>query len=164
MNVTFKGNPVTLVGNELKVGDKAPDFTVVNNNMEDFSFKDTKGVRIISAIPSLDTPVCDLETKTFNKEASAIPNVTIYTISMDLPFAQVRWCGDNGIDNLTTLSDFKDRIFGKNYGTYVKELGLLARAVFVIDSDDNIVYVEYVSEIGNQPNFEKVLEAAKNAK
>ncbi|CDI48849.1 thiol peroxidase [Clostridium tetani] len=164
MNITFKGNPVTLVGNELKVGDKAPDFTVVNNNMEDFSFKDTKGVRIISAIPSLDTPVCDLETKTFNKEASAIPNVTIYTISMDLPFAQVRWCGDNGIDNLTTLSDFKDRIFGKNYGTYVKELGLLARAVFVIDSDDNIVYVEYVSEIGNQPNFEKVLEAAKNAK
>ncbi|AAO35395.1 thiol peroxidase [Clostridium tetani] len=164
MNVTFKGNSVTLVGNELKIGDKAPDFTVVNNNMEDFSFKDTKGVRIISAIPSLDTPVCDLETKTFNKEASAIPNVTIYTISMDLPFAQVRWCGDNGIDNLTTLSDFKDRIFGKNYGTYVKELGLLARAVFVIDSDDNIVYVEYVSEIGNQPNFEKVLEAAKNAK
>ncbi|RXM57822.1 thiol peroxidase [Clostridium tetani] len=164
MNVTFKGNPVTLVGNELKLGDKAPDFTVVNNNMEDFSFKDTKGVRIISAIPSLDTPVCDLETKTFNKEASAIPNVTIYTISMDLPFAQVRWCGDNGIDNLTTLSDFKDRIFGKNYGTYVKELGLLARAVFVIDSDDNIIYVEYVSEIGNQPNFEKVLEAAKNAK
>ncbi|QBD86804.1 thiol peroxidase [Clostridium tetani] len=164
MNITFKGNSVTLVGNELKIGDKAPDFTVVNNNMEDFSFKDTKGVRIISAIPSLDTPVCDLETKTFNKEASAIPNVTIYTISMDLPFAQVRWCGDNGIDNLTTLSDFKDRIFGKNYGTYVKELGLLARAVFVIDSDDNIVYVEYVSEIGNQPNFEKVLEAAKNAK
>ncbi|AVP55590.1 putative thiol peroxidase [Clostridium tetani] len=164
MNVTFKGNPVTLVGNELKLGDKAPDFTVVNNNMEDFSFKDTKGVRIISAIPSLDTPVCDLETKTFNKEASAIPNVTIYTISMDLPFAQVRWCGDNGIDNLTTLSDFKDRIFGKNYGTYVKELGLLARAVFVIDSDDNIIYVEYVSEVGNQPNFEKVLEAAKNAK
>lgn len=164
MNVTFKGNPVTLVGNELKLGDKAPDFTVVNNNMEDFSFKNTKGVRIISAIPSLDTPVCDLETKTFNKEASAIPNVTIYTISMDLPFAQVRWCGDNGIDNLTTLSDFKDRIFGKNYGTYVKELGLLARAVFVIDSDDNIIYVEYVSEVGNQPNFEKVLEAAKNAK
>lgn len=164
MNVTFKGNPVTLVGNELKLGDKAPDFTVVNNNMEDFSFKDTKGVRIILAIPSLDTPVCDLETKTFNKEASAIPNVTIYTISMDLPFAQVRWCGDNGIDNLTTLSDFKDRIFGKNYGTYVKELGLLARAVFVIDSDDNIIYVEYVSEVGNQPNFEKVLEAAKNAK
>ncbi|GAB5989020.1 thiol peroxidase [Clostridium tetani] len=164
MNVTFKGNPVTLVGNELKLGDKAPDFTVVNNNMEDFSFKDTKGVRIISAIPSLDTPVCDLETKTFNKEASAIPNVTIYTIAMDLPFAQVRWCGDNGIDNLTTLSDFKDRIFGKNYGTYVKELGLLARAVFVIDSDDNIIYVEYVSEVGNQPNFEKVLEAAKNAK
>ncbi|MBV1821463.1 thiol peroxidase [Clostridium cochlearium] len=164
MNITFKGNPVTLVGTQLKVGDKAPDFTVVDNNMEDFSLKNTKGVRIISAVPSLDTPVCDLETKTFNKEASNIPNVSIYTISMDLPFAQIRWCGDNGIDNLTTLSDFKDRLFGKNYGTYVKELGLLARAVFVIDSNDNIVYAEYVEEIGNQPNFEKVLEAARNAK
>ncbi|MBU5269109.1 thiol peroxidase [Clostridium cochlearium] len=164
MNITFKGNPVTLVGTQLKIGDKAPDFTVVDNNMEDFSLKNTKGVRIISAVPSLDTPVCDLETKTFNKEASNIPNVSIYTISMDLPFAQIRWCGDNGIDNLTTLSDFKDRLFGKNYGTYVKELGLLARAVFVIDSNDNIVYAEYVEEIGNQPNFEKVLEAARNAK
>lgn len=164
MNITFKGNPVTLVGTQLKIGDKAPDFTVVDNNMEDFSLKNTKGVRIISAVPSLDTPVCDLETKTFNKEASNIPNVSIYTISMDLPFAQIRWCGDNGIDNLTTLSDFKDRLFGKNYGTYVKELGLLARAVFVIDSNDNIVYTEYVEEIGNQPNFEKVLEAARNAK
>ncbi|MDU1442376.1 MAG: thiol peroxidase [Clostridium cochlearium] len=164
MNITFKGNPVTLVGTQLKIGDKAPDFTVVDNNMEDFSLKNTKGVRIISAVPSLDTPVCDLETKTFNKEASNIPNVSIYTISMDLPFAQIRWCGDNGIDNLTTLSDFKDRLFGKNYGTYVKELGLLARAVFVIDSNDNIVYAECVEEIGNQPNFEKVLEAARNAK
>ncbi|MCG4578811.1 thiol peroxidase [Clostridium cochlearium] len=164
MNITFKGNPVTLVGTQLKIGDKAPDFTVVDNNMEDFSLKNTKGVRIISAVPSLDTPVCDLETKTFNKEASNIPNVSIYTISMDLPFAQIRWCGDNGIDNLTTLSDFKDRLFGKNYGTYVKELGLLARAVFVIDSNDNIVYAEYVEEIGNQPNFEKVLETARNAK
>ncbi|MBE6063932.1 thiol peroxidase [Clostridium cochlearium] len=164
MNITFKGNPVTLVGTQLKIGDKAPDFTVVDNNMEDFSLKNTKEVRIISAVPSLDTPVCDLETKTFNKEASNIPNVSIYTISMDLPFAQIRWCGDNGIDNLTTLSDFKDRLFGKNYGTYVKELGLLARAVFVIDSNDNIVYAEYVEEIGNQPNFEKVLEAARNAK
>lgn len=164
MNIKFKGNPVTLVGTQLKVGDKAPDFTVIDNSMEDFSLKDTKGVRIISAVPSLDTPVCDLETKTFNKEASNIPNISIYTISMDLPFAQIRWCGDNGIDNLTTLSDFKDRLFGKNYGTYVKELGLLTRAVFVIDSNDNIVYVEYVEEIGNQPNFEKVLEAARNAK
>lgn len=164
MNIKFKGNPVTLVGTQLKVGDKAPDFTVIDNSMEDFSLKDTKGVRIISAVPSLDTPVCDLETKTFNKEASNIPNISIYTISMDLPFAQIRWCGDNGIDNLTTLSDFKDRLFGKNYGTYVKELGLLARTVFVIDSNDNIVYAEYVEEIGNQPNFEKVLEAARNAK
>lgn len=164
MNITFKGNPVTLVGTQLKVGDKAPDFTVIDNSMEDFSLKDTKGVRIISAVPSLDTPVCDLETKTFNKEASNILNISIYTISMDLPFAQIRWCGDNGIDNLTTLSDFKDKIFGKNYGTYVKELGLLTRAVFVIDSNDNIVHVEYVEEIGNQPNFQKVLEAARNAK
>lgn len=164
MNITFQGNPVTLIGNQVKVGDKAPDFTVVNNNLDDFSLKDTKGIRIISSIPSLDTPVCDLETKTFNKEASSIPNVNIYTISMDLPFAQSRWCGSNGIDKLTTLSDYKDRLFGKNYGTYVKELGLLTRAVFVADSNDTVVYSEYVEEIGSQPNFEKILKAVKNAK
>ncbi|KGO12990.1 peroxidase [Clostridium botulinum] len=164
MEIKFMGNPMTLEGNELKVGDMAPDFTAIDNNMKPVSLKDTKGVRILSVVPSLDTEVCDLETRTFNSKAAEIPNVTIYTISMDLPFAQARWCGAHGIDNVITLSDFKDRLVGKNYGTYIKELGLLTRAVFVIDSNNKITFVEYVPEVTNQPNFDKVLEAAKAAK
>ncbi|WP_407301427.1 thiol peroxidase [Clostridium botulinum] len=164
MEIKFMGNPMTLEGNELKVGDMAPDFTAIDNNMKPVSLKDTKGVRILSVVPSLDTEVCDLETRTFNSKAAEIPNVTIYTISMDLPFAQARWCGAHGIDKVITLSDFKDRLVGKNYGTYIKELGLLTRAVFVIDSNNKITFVEYVPEVTNQPNFDKVLEAAKAAK
>ncbi|WP_434295786.1 thiol peroxidase [Clostridium botulinum] len=164
MEIKFMGNPMTLGGNELKVGDIAPDFTAIDNNMKPVSLKDTKGVRILSVVPSLDTEVCDLETRTFNSKAAEIPNVTIYTISMDLPFAQARWCGAHGVDKVITLSDFKDRLVGKNYGTYIKELGLLTRAVFVIDSNNKITFVEYVPEVTNQPNFDKVLEAAKAAK
>ncbi|MCR1934635.1 thiol peroxidase [Clostridium tepidum] len=164
MEIKFMGNPITLEGNEVKVGDIAPEFTAIDNNMNPVSLKDTKGVRILSVVPSLDTEVCDLETKTFNSKASEIPNVTIYTISMDLPFAQARWCGAHGIDKVITLSDFKDRLVGKNYGTYIKELGLLTRAVFVIDSNNKITYAEYVPEVTNQPNFDKILEAAKNTK
>ncbi|MBD5639356.1 thiol peroxidase [Clostridium botulinum] len=161
MEIKFMGNPITLEGNELKVGDIAPDFTAIDNNMKPVSLKDTKGVRILSVVPSLDTEVCDLETRTFNSKATEIPNVTIYTISMDLPFAQARWCGAHGVDKVITLSDFKDRLVGINYGTYIKELGLLTRAVFVIDSNNKITFVEYVPEVTNQPNFDKVLEAAK---
>lgn len=161
MEIKFMGNPITLEGNELKVGDMAPDFTAIDNNMKPVSLKDTKGVRILSVVPSLDTEVCDLETRTFNSKAAGIPNVTIYTISMDLPFAQARWCGAHGVDKVITLSDFKDRLVGKNYGTYIKELGLLTRAVFVMDSNNKITFVEYVPEVTNQPNFDKVLEAAK---
>ncbi|EDU38326.1 2-Cys peroxiredoxin [Clostridium sporogenes] len=161
MEIKFMGNPITLEGNELKVGDMAPDFTAIDNNMKPVSLKDTKGVRILSVVPSLDTEVCDLETRTFNSKAAEIPNVTIYTISMDLPFAQARWCGAHGVDKVITLSDFKDRLVGKNYGTYIKELGLLTRAVFVIDSNNKITFVEYVPEVTSQPNFDKVLEAAK---
>ncbi|WP_434293509.1 thiol peroxidase [Clostridium botulinum] len=164
MEIKFMGNPMTLEGNELKVGDMAPDFTAIDNNMKPVSLDDTKGVRILSVVPSLDTEVCDLETRTFNSKAAEIPNVTIYTISMDLPFAQARWCGAHGVDKVITLSDFKDRLVGKNYGTYIKELGLLTRAVFVIDSNNKITFVEYVPEVTNQPNFDKVLEAAKAAK
>ncbi|MBY6951518.1 thiol peroxidase [Clostridium botulinum] len=164
MEIKFMGNQMTLEGNELKVGDMAPDFTAIDNNMKPVSLKDTKGVRILSVVPSLDTEVCDLETRTFNSKAAEIPNVTIYTISMDLPFAQARWCGAHGVDKVITLSDFKDRLVGKNYGTYIKELGLLTRAVFVIDSNNKITFVEYVPEVTNQPNFDKVLEAAKAAK
>ncbi|AVP65893.1 thiol peroxidase [Clostridium botulinum] len=161
MEIKFMGNPITLEGNELKVGDMAPDFTAIDNNMKPVSLKDTKGVRILSVVPSLDTEVCDLETRTFNSKAAEIPNVTIYTISMDLPFAQARWCGAHGVDKVITLSDFKDRLVGKNYGTYIKELGLLTRAVFVIDSNNRITFVEYVPEVTSQPNFDKVLEASK---
>ncbi|AVQ39488.1 thiol peroxidase [Clostridium botulinum] len=163
MEIKFMGNPITLEGNELKVGDMAPDFTAIDNNMKPVSLKDTKGVRILSVVPSLDTEVCDLETRTFNSKAIEIPNVTIYTISMDLPFAQARWCGAHGVDKVITLSDFKDRLVGKNYGTYIKELGLLTRAVFVIDSNNRITFVEYVPEVTSQPNFDKVLESAKIA-
>ena len=163
MEIKFMGNPITLEGNELKVGDMAPDFTAIDNNMKPVSLKDTKCVRILSVVPSLDTEVCDLETRTFNSKAAEIPNVTIYTISMDLPFAQARWCGAHGVDKVITLSDFKDRLVGKNYGTYIKELGLLTRAVFVIDSNNRITFVEYVPEVTSQPNFDKVLEASKIA-
>ncbi|APF26784.1 putative thiol peroxidase [Clostridium sporogenes] len=161
MEIKFMGNPITLEGNESKLGDMAPDFTAIDNNMKPVSLKDTKGVRILSVVPSLDTEVCDLETRTFNSKAAEIPNVTIYTISMDLPFAQARWCGAHGVDKVITLSDFKDRLVGKNYGTYIKELGLLTRAVFVIDSTNKITFVEYVPEVTSQPSFDKILEAAK---
>ncbi|NEZ47506.1 thiol peroxidase [Clostridium niameyense] len=164
MKIKFMGNPITLEGTEVKVGDTAPDFTAIDNNMNPVSLKDTKGIRIISIVPSLDTEVCDLETRTFNSKAAELPNVTIYTISMDLPFAQARWCGAHNIDKVITLSDFKDRLVGKNYGTYIKELGLLTRAVFIIDSNNKIVYTEYVPEVTEQPNFDEILEKAKYAK
>ncbi|RUT63350.1 thiol peroxidase [Clostridium botulinum] len=164
MEIKFMGNPMTLEGNELKIGEYGTRFTAIDNNMKPVSLEDTKGVRILSVVPSLDTEVCDLETRTFNSKAAEIPNVTIYTISMDLPFAQARWCGAHGVDKVITLSDFKDRLVGKNYGTYIKELGLLTRAVFVIDSNNKITFAEYVPEVTNQPNFDKVLEAAKATK
>ncbi|MBE6066812.1 MAG: thiol peroxidase [Clostridium lundense] len=164
MNIKFQNKPVTLKGKEVKVGDSAPDFIAIDNNLTPISLKDTKGVRIILTVPSIDTPTCDLETRTFNNKATSIPNVTIYTISMDLPFAQARWCAAHGIENVITLSDYKDRMVGENYGTYVSELGLLTRAAFVIDSNNKVVYAEYVEEITEQPNHDKILDAAKNAK
>jgi len=160
----FQNNPVTLTGSVVKVGDNAPDFKAIDNNLKEVSLKDTKGVRILLTVPSIDTPVCDLEVRTFNDKAASVKGVSIYTISMDLPFAQARWCGAHGINSVTTLSDYKDRLVGKNYGTYVEELGLLARAAFVIDSNNKVVYVEYLEEITNQPNFEAILKAAKEAK
>ena len=164
MKAKFQNNPVTLTGSVVKVGDNAPDFKAIDNNLKEVSLKDTKGVRILLTVPSIDTPVCDLEVRTFNDKAASVKGVSIYTISMDLPFAQARWCGAHGINSVTTLSDYKDRVVGKNYGTYVEELGLLARAAFVIDSNNKVVYVEYLEEITNQPNFEAILKAAKEAK
>lgn len=163
--VTFVNNPVTLLGNEVKVGDKAPNFTVLGNDLKPVSLNDYKGtVRIISAVPSLDTGVCDQQTRKFNTEAAKLDNVKVLTISVDLPFAQKRWCGASGLDNVITLSDHRELSFGNAYGVVMKELRLLARSVFVVNSNDEVVYVEYVSEGTNHPNYEGALEAAKAAK
>lgn len=163
-NVTFKGNPVTLVGKEVKVGDQAPDFKVIANDLSEVTLSDSKGhVRIISVVPSIDTGVCDAQTRRFNEEAAKLENVKILTISMDLPFAQKRWCGANGIENVQLLSDHRDASFGQAYGVLIKELRLLTRAVFVVDSSDKVTYVEYVGEATNHPNYEAAIEAAKKA-
>ncbi|WP_458412221.1 thiol peroxidase [Schinkia sp. CFF1] len=164
-NVTFKGNQVTLLGNEVKVGEKAPNFTVLANDLSEVTLNDTKGsVRLISVVPSLDTGVCDAQTRRFNEEAANLPNVKILTISIDLPFAQKRWCGAAGIENVQTLSDHRDLSFGEAYGVAIKELRLLTRAVFVVDSNDQVTYAEYVPEATNHPNYEAALAAAKDAK
>jgi thiol peroxidase len=163
--VTMRGNPLTLVGPELKAGQKAPAFTAIGKAMAPVTLEQFKGkVKIIAAIPSIDTPVCDAETRRFNEEASKLPgDVQILTISMDLPFAQARWCGAAGVDKITTASDWRAAEFGQKYGALIKELHLLARAVFVLDKSDNVVYAEYVKEVANQPNFEAALEAARKA-
>lgn len=164
-NVTFIGNKVTLLGNEIKVGDKAPNFTVLANDLSEVTLNDTKGqVRLISVVPSLDTGVCDAQTRRFNQEASNLGDVKILTISVDLPFAQKRWCGAAGVENVQTLSDHRDLSFGEAYGVAMQEFRLLARAIFVVDSNDTVTYVEYVSEGTNHPNYEAALEAVKNAK
>jgi len=163
-NVTMRGNPVTLVGDEVKVGDKARDFTVIDNDLNPVTLQDTSGVRLFLTVPSLDTGVCDAEVRRFNEEAAKLDGVKVYTISMDLPFAQKRWCGAAGIDNVVVLSDHRDASFGTNWGVLIKELRLLARAVFVVDSSNTVTYVEYVPEVTSHPNYEAALEAAKATK
>ncbi|WP_338788937.1 thiol peroxidase [Metabacillus sp. FJAT-53654] len=163
-SITFKNNPVTLLGNEVKVGDSAPDFTVLANDLSPVSLADSKGkVRLISVVPSIDTGVCDAQTRRFNEDASKVENVEVLTISVDLPFAQKRWCAANGLENVQTLSDHRELSFGEAYGVHIKELRLLARAVFVVDANDKVTYVEYVSEATNHPNYEAAIEAAKSA-
>lgn len=161
--VAFKGNGVTLVGNEVKPGDNAPNFTVLNNAMQPVTLDSAKGkTRILCSIPSLDTPVCATEMKRFNQEASSLgDDVVVYAISMDLPFAQKRFCEIEGAKNVEALSDFKDRDFGQKYGVYIKELGLLARAIFVVGPDDKVKYVQIVPEIAQEPNYDEALQAAK---
>ncbi len=160
---TMKGNPLTLLGPELHVGDTAPAFTARSLELKPYTLEDTKGkVRLLSAVPSLDTPVCDAETRRFNQEAANLGDkVAIVTISMDLPFAQKRWCGAAGIDKLQVVSDYYDRSFSHAYGTLIKELHLSSRAIFVVDSKDKIRYVEYVTEVASHPNYEKALSAIK---
>ena len=163
--ITMRGNPMTLVGPELKSGQQAPNFTLIGKDMRPVTLDNFKGkVKIIASVPSLDTPVCDAETRRFNEEASKLPgNVQVLTVSMDLPFAAARWCGAAGVNNVTTLSDWRGAQFGEAYGTLIKELHLDARAVFVVDKNDRLVHVEYVKEVANQPNFDAALEAARKA-
>ena len=161
---TLKGNPLTLVGPELKAGDSAPDFTLVDGGLKTVTLKDTgNAVRIISVIPSLDTPVCDAQTKHFNEAAANLPGVDIITVSMDLPFAQKRWCGAFGVDKVKMLSDHKDGSFGANYGTLIKELRIESRAIFVLDADNKVRHAEYVKEVADFPNYESALAAARSA-
>ncbi|MDQ0208121.1 thiol peroxidase [Alkalicoccobacillus murimartini] len=163
--ITFKDNPMTVLGNEVEVGQKAPDFTVLANDLSEVTLADTENrVRLISVIPSIDTGVCDAQTRKFNEEAGSIENVEVLTISADLPFAQRRWCASSGLEHVQTLSDHKDLSFGKAYGVALEELRLLARAVFVIDSKGTVVHAEYVSEATNHPDYEQAITAAKNAK
>ncbi len=162
--VTLAGNPVTLVGNEVKVGEEAPDFEVVDNELNPVSFSSFKGkVSVILSVPSLDTPVCDLEARHFDEELGKLPfDVEVLTISMDLPFAQKRWCGAAGVKKIKTFSDHRDASFGKAYGVLIKELRLLARAIFVVDKESRVRYVQLVKEITNEPDYDEVISALKN--
>lgn len=159
---TMRGNPLTLIGPELKAGDAAPDFNLLDGPMKTVTLKDTGNhVRIISVIPSLDTPVCDAQTKRFNEEAARLPGVDIITVSMDLPFAQKRWCGAFGVDNVKMLSDHKEASFGTNYGTLIKEMRIESRAIFVLDQNNKIIHAEYVKEVADYPNYEAALAAVR---
>ena len=162
-SATLKGNPITLVGPQLAAGNAAPDFTLNKNLLETASLKDFAGkVKLISVVPSLDTGVCDAQTRRFNEEASKLgDNVVIITVSADLPFAQARWCGAAGVDRVVTLSDYKDNAFAKAYGVFIKELHLDMRSIFVLDRNDQITYVEVLGEMTEHPNYEAAIAAVK---
>jgi thiol peroxidase len=161
--VTMKGNPLTLVGKELKVGDAAPDVELVDNDLKPVKLSSFKGkVCVVSAVPSLDTPVCDMETRRFNQEAARLGDqVIILTVSMDLPFAQKRWCGAAGVDKVKTLSDHREAAFGEGFGVLIKGLRLLARAIFVIDQKGILRYIQLVKEVAQEPDYDVVLGAVK---
>lgn len=161
VQTTFKQNPVTLIGSEVKVGDAAPDFKVLANDLSEVTLKDSEGkIRLFSVVPSLDTGVCDAQTRKFNEAAAEFGDqVIVYTVSMDLPFAQKRWCGDAGIDNVVTVSDHRDGSFGEAYGVLIQELRLLTRSVFVVDAEGKVTYVEYVSEATEHPDYDAAINA-----
>jgi thiol peroxidase len=161
--VTVRGNPLTLLGPEVKVGDRAPDFRVLDGALKVATLDTFRGkLKIISTVPSLDTPVCDAETHRFNEEAGKLPeNLVVLTISMDLPFAQSRWCAAAGTDKVKTFSDFRDRSFGEAYGVLIKETGLLARAVFIVDDQNIVRYVELVPELTKEPDYARILDAVR---
>jgi thiol peroxidase len=161
--VTMKGNPLTLAGNEVKVGQAAPDVTVLDNSLSPVKLSSFRGKTcIFASVPSLDTPVCDMESRRFNEEAGRLgPDVAILVISMDLPFAQKRWCGAAGVSKVQTLSDHREASFGNSYGVLIKELRLLARAVFVVDNQGIIRYTQLVKEVTKEPDYQEVLDALK---
>lgn len=160
---TFKGNPLTLIGPQLNIGDAAPDFELNKSLVEMVGLSSYEGkVKLISVVPSIDTGVCDAQTRRFNEEAAALgENVAVLTVSADLPFAQARWCGAAGVDKVEMLSDYKTNSFGKAYGVLIKEFALDMRSIFVIDSNNKIAYVEYLPEMTEHPNYEKAIEAVK---
>jgi thiol peroxidase len=159
---TFKGTPLTLVGPELKPGDKAPNFEVVDGGLQPVTLDNTgEGVRIFSVLPSLDTPVCDMQTKRFNTEAAALQNVKFFTVSMDLPFAQKRYCDAFAVDNVKMLSDHRNGSFGEAYGTLIKEWRVESRAIFVVDGTNTIQHAEYVKEVADHPDYEAALNKAR---
>jgi thiol peroxidase len=161
--ITFQGNPLTLVGKAVKVGDRAPDAEVVGNDMAPVRLSSFAGkVCVIASVPSLDTPVCDMETRTFNEEAAKLsPDIVMLTVSMDLPFAQKRWCGAAGVTRIVTLSDHRDAAFGEAYGVLIKELRLLARAVFVIDRVGTVHYLQLVKEMTQEPDYDALWRAVR---
>ncbi len=162
--VTVQGKPFTLVGPVLKEGDKAPDFRVVDTTLRPVTLSDTaNSIRLVSVVPSLDTPICDAQTKRFNDEAANLPGVTVIAVSMDLPFAQKRWCGAFAVDHVRMFSDHRDASFGAAWGTLIKELRIESRAIFVLDKDDTIRYVEYVPEIASHPNYKAAIAAVRQA-
>lgn len=162
-SVTLQGKPVALIGTEIAVGQKAPNFRLIAPDMSEVALSQTKGkIRLLSVVHSLDTPVCDLQTQQFESEAGKYKNVAIYTISMDLPFAQARYCGAHDIKNLQTLSDYREASFGMAYGVLIKELRLLSRAIFIIDGNDIVRYVEYVKEVASPPDYDKALKALRD--
>jgi thioredoxin-dependent peroxiredoxin len=161
--ITLLGNPQTLLGPELKAGDKAPDFEVVNDKLQPVTLGAGGTVRIFSVVPSLDTPVCDVQTKRFNEEAAGLAGADIITISMDLPFAQKRWCGAMGVDKIQMLSDHRTGSFGEAYGTLIKDVRIECRAIFVVGKDNVLRHAEYVKEVAEHPNYDAALAAAKSA-
>ena len=161
MKVTFGGTPVQLAGTEIHVGDTIADFSAVKNDLSPFKLSEIKGRKLIVAVPSLDTSVCDAEVRRFNTEATKLKDVTVITVSMDLPFAQARWCGAAGVENVITVSDYKDRDFAHTFGAYLPNVGLIARPIFLLDENNTVKYVQYVPEVTDHPNYEAALTAVR---
>ncbi len=162
IKVIFGGNPIALAGKQIKVGDKAPEFTVTGNDLKPVSLSSFEGKKkIISVFPSIDTPVCAVQNRVFNKRIAEVDNTVVLSISVDLPFAHKRFCGAEGIDKVVTLSDHKDLDFGNKYGFLINELRLLARGIVVLDKDNTVKYVEYVPNVGQEPDYEKAFDAVK---